>query len=1370
MKKTLSILVGIASVFMFLGFVDAVVAAPYPPALGGTGTTVIPSSGMVPIGNGAGTYTPAYILCAGTCQVTNASGSITITGTGVATNTGNWAGTWQLYNPSDFLSSSTQKVISVNGLSGVVTITSSTLGVVWPTVNGNQATNYNIVPGTGVTSTVSGATTTITIALNNGSTQNCSANQFVNSITGSGIVNCGTITFPTAPTYTFVAGAGISLSQATSTTNTTTTITNTGVLSLQSSTQVIVSAPTGPNIQLTLALNYLTAALLTLNGMSAPNQAVIAGTGLSYSTSTSGSNATTTLTLNINNGSTQTCSANQFVNQVNATGITSCGTITFPAAISSINGATSSAQTITGGTGISVSTTASSTNSTTTVTNTGVTSFTGTGCVTAANSTGSVALAVTCISGNQNITFTISGDATGTASGATAITDSITVTGLNGKVLPANTTGTLQYSQGAWAINLATSSLGQYDANGKLTSYVGSSCGGGQYVTGFSATGAVACGTPSGSATTTINGAPAQFTFTPSLSGSSFTITSSTSNGSSTITFTVPANLSAYTNNAGFLTAAILSINGMTNANHAITCASGCSIATSSSGSNATTSITINFPSQVATTTITASGTTLNGNVFTFGSTSIMQPYVSGTSLYWNFVNPGFLSNASITTTGPITWSGGNVIGCATCIATNTGNWAGTWQGVNSSTFLTSSTGVSSLTGTTGQVNVSNSTGSVTLSTPQNINTTSSPTFNSINASGTINASTSITINGVSVLTTSPSSLNINSSTIFIPNQAYLTTYGCPFGFSGDHTLDTCVNDLYNNNSSTASSTDFYLANGTYTWTDPTGFKWTNPGEQAQLHCAAGDGTRLVDNAATGTIGTIAWGTVPTAGAGVFGCAFFGANTVATTSANGGVIGWLVNAPYVTFRDDHFTQFSIQIFLNTNTYLNTIENNYFGYAGYAEIYAPNSGNSGESNALIDNTLATLGNSTTSHCVYLNTQSTNISGKSNDACTIEVGGLAHVSMSGVHHETINASTYGAYYPVKVDAGGVLTEVNGDYQQDGTGANVASGFITNAGVVHESNAALWASPSSTPNFIVNTGAGTSTQVGTDNTNSPGTTIANNISQFTNDAGYITTSTNNFGGLTNSSVTASNPILWSTTSTISCPTCLATNTGNWAGTWQGVNSSTFYPASNPNGYITTSTFNATGTGNYFPQWNASGNALTATSGLSTVVNNGSRQVGVNGTSSTSVDAFYVKNSSTSGDVQIELQNTNSGNGAYVRVSGASNYVSLEEVGTGIDWKIGQFGSTNFSIFDGTNSKTIVTVTPNGPNNTININATGNVQLQAPSSTITLGTASGTSNPGCVVLWDASGVGGKVYEYASSSAGSPTKILTYTKPNWCQ
>lgn len=124
--------------------------------------------------------------------------------------------------------------------------------------------------------------------------------------------------------------------------------TTTFQLNASSTTSVLSVSTTSPNI-ITIILdlrNYLTAALLTLNGMSAPNQNVIAGTGMTYSTSTSGNSATTTLTLNINNGSTQTCSSNQFFNQISATGITNCGSITFPASITSINSQTGPAITI----------------------------------------------------------------------------------------------------------------------------------------------------------------------------------------------------------------------------------------------------------------------------------------------------------------------------------------------------------------------------------------------------------------------------------------------------------------------------------------------------------------------------------------------------------------------------------------------------------------------------------------------------------------------------------------------------------------------------------------------------------------------------------------------------------------------------------------------------------------------------------------------------------------------------------------------------------------------------------------------------------------------------------------------------------------
>jgi hypothetical protein len=105
-------------------------AAAYPPALGGTGTGVPPTSGQVLIGNGAGTYTPALITPGTDIIITNASGSVTIA-----------------VRNSDFLPSSTIYVASVNGQTGAVTITSSTLGVATNTLslfNGNGFTTTTI--------------------------------------------------------------------------------------------------------------------------------------------------------------------------------------------------------------------------------------------------------------------------------------------------------------------------------------------------------------------------------------------------------------------------------------------------------------------------------------------------------------------------------------------------------------------------------------------------------------------------------------------------------------------------------------------------------------------------------------------------------------------------------------------------------------------------------------------------------------------------------------------------------------------------------------------------------------------------------------------------------------------------------------------------------------------------------------------------------------------------------------------------------------------------------------------------------------------------------------------------------------------------
>jgi hypothetical protein len=89
---------------------------------------------------------------------------------------------------SDYLASSTVFVSSVNGSSGAVTISSSSLGVIWPSVNGNTSAGYFIVPGAGLTSTISGATTTLILNLSSG----CAGNQFVSTISPTGTISCAT--------------------------------------------------------------------------------------------------------------------------------------------------------------------------------------------------------------------------------------------------------------------------------------------------------------------------------------------------------------------------------------------------------------------------------------------------------------------------------------------------------------------------------------------------------------------------------------------------------------------------------------------------------------------------------------------------------------------------------------------------------------------------------------------------------------------------------------------------------------------------------------------------------------------------------------------------------------------------------------------------------------------------------------------------------------------------------------------------------------------------------------------------------------------------------------------------------------------------
>lgn len=77
---------------------------------------------------------------------------------------------------------------------------------------------------------------------------------------------------------------------------------------------------------------------------------------------------------------------------------------------------------------------------------------------------------------------------------------------------------------------------------------------------------------------------------------------------------------------------------------------------------------------------------------------------------------------------------------------------------VSTATYLTSSTGVSSIAGTSNQVIASGSTGAVALSLPQDIATTSAVTFGSVTTSGNIVVGGNLTVNGTTT--------TVNSTTL----------------------------------------------------------------------------------------------------------------------------------------------------------------------------------------------------------------------------------------------------------------------------------------------------------------------------------------------------------------------------------------------------------------------------------------------------------------------------------------------------------------------------------------------------------------------------------------------------------------------------
>lgn len=392
----------------------------------GTGISVATTTNAITIGNTGVTS----LTGAGCVTASNTTGTVTLTVTCISTSTFNATGTgnyvikWNAAGTG--LSTSSQ--IYVNPATGQVTISANAT----TTSQGSVLLSYSspcIVLG-------DSSFPTSTVCANANGLQLTGGGNGRVEITGGTTeairVNGGSI---------FINPTGTSFVPK-------------GALDVNGSVNIgapLAGTSTPPTNGLAVAGAVIASSSLTVNGTSTYNATATFNANVSTTIPNALvlSNASSVLT----NYAGSSCSGGQAATGVSATGTVACGTFatsTGTGGITSINTATSSAQTIVAtSTGIAVTTTIGATNSTTSIQNTGVTSFVGQGCVTAANSTGTVGLTVTCISANQLITFSLSQDATGTATGTTAINVTSTVIGLEGKVLPSLATGTLFYSGSA---------------------------------------------------------------------------------------------------------------------------------------------------------------------------------------------------------------------------------------------------------------------------------------------------------------------------------------------------------------------------------------------------------------------------------------------------------------------------------------------------------------------------------------------------------------------------------------------------------------------------------------------------------------------------------------------------------------------------------------------------------------------------------------------------------------------------------------------------------------------------------------------------------------------------------------------------------
>jgi hypothetical protein len=197
------------------------------------------------------------------------------------------------------------------------------------------------------------------------------------------------------------------------------------------------------------------------------------------------------------------------------------------------------------------------------------------------------------------------------------------------------------------------------------------------------------------------------------------------------------------------------------------------------------------------------------------------------------------------------------------------------------------------------------------------------------------------------------------------------------------------------------------------------------------------------------------------------------------------------------------------------------------------------------------------------------------------------------------------------------------------------------------------------------------------------------------------------------------------------------------------------------------------------------ASGNALTLSStsnatkgkilfGTSGAYDEANGRLGI-GTTTPST-ALQIYQNSAGVDAQATIQNAATGNGASFTATANSNYAFLGLVGTSADWKVGQFGTANFTITDNTHGTTPLTIYQSAPTNAVQILANGSLQTNyaqknnAPQTTVA-GATSGNayfSQPEAgtsykkVIIFASALVGAASYTFPTAFLNTPVVLTT--------